>query len=308
MPGDPLSFIPDSFQINYESSWDMAFQQTDSRLRDAVMTRTGMTGKVWQGPIIDDFEMDDDEVRGGDTQLSDVTSQIWNVFPKAAYHAAEIARWDKEYLHAISLPDSEIVQGQAAAVARKIDNRIIAALTGTAYRGENGTTATTLPAAQQIASSYRGPESAVAGPLNWYKISRAKALLDIAEVPFMDRYLAFDGENLEALANDVIQNHSGELRSIQGMSVQMGAQFLLENGLFGFKFIQTQRVLRDESDVVTCVAWHKRACRNGMWGDRRSFIDRIPQRKQGLQIYTDMNSGATRSRDAGVVSIACDLS
>lgn len=306
--GDPLSFIPSHFQINYESAWDMAFQQTDSRLRDAVMTRSGVTGRLWQGPIIDDFEMQDDNVRGGDTVLSDVTSEIWNVFPTPAYHAAEIARWDREYLHMISQPDSEIAQGQAYAVARKIDNRIVAAMTGNALRGEDGTTSTALPSAQVIASDYRGPESAAAGPLNWYKISRAKALMDIAEVPFENRFFGLDGENLEALANDVIQNHSGELQSIKGLSTQQGGQFLLENGLFGFRFIQSQRWLRSGADVVTCVAWHKSAIRNGMWGDRRSFVDRLPGRKQSLQIYTDMNSGATRSKDTGVVSVACDLS
>jgi hypothetical protein len=308
MSGDPVSFTPPGFQINYGSSWELAYQQTDSRLRDAVSTRTGVTGRVWQDNIIDDFEMEDDNVRGGDTVLSDITADIWNVLPTPAYHAAELPRWDKEYLHNLALPDSEIVQSQAAAVARKIDNRIIAAMTGTAYRGNNATTAVTLPSAQQIASTYMGPESPAAGPLNWYKISRAKALLDLAEVPFGDRYLAFDAENLEALANDVIQNHSGELTSIKGMNSQMGQQFLLENGLFNFKFIQTQRVLRDESDVVTVVAWHKKAVKNGIWGDRRSFLDRMPGRKQAMQIYTDVNTGATRARDTGVVSIACDLS
>ncbi len=309
MSGDPVSFIPSSFQINYESAWDMAFQQTDSRLRDAVMTRSGLTGKVWQGPIIDDFEMEDDNVRGGDTVLSDATSEIWNVFPSSAYDAKEIARWDKEYLHMISQPDSEIAQGQAYASARKIDNRIVAALTGTAYRGENGTTATALPSAQVIAASYVGPDTTALGTkLNWYKISRAKALLDLAEVPFSDRYFAFDAENLEALANDVILNHSGELTSIKGMTTSQGSQFLLENGLFGFKFIQTQRLLRSDADVVTCVAWHKSAVRNGIWGDRKTTVDRIPMRKQALLIYTDLNANATRSKDTGVVSVLCDLS
>lgn len=308
MSGDPVSFIPPSFQINYESAWDMAFQQTDSSLRDSVMTRTGVTGKVWTGPIIDDFEMTDDLVRGGDTVLSDLTSEIWNVFPKAAYDAKEIARWDREYLHQISQPDSEIAQAQAYAVARLIDNRIVAAATGIAQRGENGTTAVALPSTQIVAATYQGQASPTAGPLNWYKISRAKFLLDQAEVPMGGRTFVLDAENMEALVNDVIANHSGEIASIKGMNTNQGSAFLLENGLLSFRFVQSERVLRDSSDVVTCLAYHKSAIRNGIWGDRKTQVDRIPTRKQALQIYTDVNANATRSKDRGVVSVLADMS
>lgn len=304
MPG-PLSFIPSHFQIKYQSVWEHNFQQMMETLRGCVEVDSNAQGRVIQGPILDSFEMQDDNVRGGNTVLSDSTSSIWNVYPGPAYDAKEIPRWDEEYLHQISSPGSEMAQGQAFAVARKIDSRIVTAATGTARRGENGETNVTLPAAQQVASTYQGlVGSPAAGPLNWYKINRADYLLNAAEVPKTDRWFWLDARNAQALVDDIIRNHATEVSSIKDMSVA----WLMSNGLLNFKFVMSERLSTTAGDITSCVAHHKSAIKLGVWGDRKTTMERVITRKNALWIFTDVNAGATRKKDNGVVEVLCDMS
>jgi hypothetical protein len=304
MPGS-LGFVPSHFQVKYQSVWEHEFQQQISTLRNAVDVDSSASGKSIEGPILDSFEMMDDVTRGGDTILSDMGSDIWNVYPAPAYDAKEIPRWDDAYLNQLVSPKSEVAAGQAYAVNRKLDNRIVTAATGIARRGENGVDSVALPASQIVPTTWQGTNNAAAaGPLNWYKINRAAFLLNEAEVPDSDRYFWLDAFNLQALVDDIIKNHATVRDSITDMTTDG----LLRNGLLNFHFIRTERLETDANDITSCVANHKSAIKLGIWGDRSTIMQEVITRKRALWIYTDVNAGATRKKDLGVVSILCDRS
>ena len=81
-------------------------------------------------------------------------------------------------------PTSAYAQAAAFALGRAQDDEIIAALSGTAFTGETGSTSTVLPSAQKITE-------ASTGGLTIAKLRSAKEILDAASVdPSIARYMA----------------------------------------------------------------------------------------------------------------------
>jgi len=297
------SFPLEAYTIKYELAWDIAFQQQNSDLRNSV-TNVDASGERVHGNILDAVEMVDITTRAGDTVVSDMGEDSWNFFPNPVANAIRLDQYDEAYLGVITQPNSEIASSQAYAVNRFLDEIIVAAATGIAQRGKNGTDAVSLPAAQIIAANYNGDGVSPQNTgLTWMKISQAQYLLSTAEVPTDGRTLVTNASGLKSLIQDIITNHSAEVSSIKELG-----RGLLQNGLMDFTFIQTERIAVSAGDVASNLAYHKSAIKFGMWGDRATFMDRLPTKNQALQIYTRANAGATRAKDTGVVEILCDQS
>jgi hypothetical protein len=299
-----------SFSIEFENSWDIAYQQMDSTLRDAVDSKGGQ-GERMRGQILDSIEATEYNERGGETVYSDLDADHWNVFPQPAEVANQIDEWDEAYLGQIVRPDSDVVRAHAAAIARQIDNKIVRAFTATAYRGKNGTSTAAFDTTnQRVASTYKGPLTGAACGLNFYKVARAAKIMDDNEVPMSGRSLVMRAAQMEDLVNDVILNHSGELSSIKSMS----GNNRVFTEILGFKVIQSQRVLVADSvtnagtDVASCIAFHKNAVQLAVWGDRNTRMDILPESRHALAIRTTVNVGATRKRDAAVIEVLADQS
>lgn len=305
-----MTAIPNSYTIEFENSWDIAFSQEMSMLRDAVDSKPGQ-GERARGQILDIGEATEYNERGGETVYTDLDSDLWNVFPQPAEKATKIDEWDEAYLGDVVKPDSEVVRVHAGAISRQIDNKIVRAFTAAAYRGKNGTTSSSFDTTnQRVAVDYKGPITAANCGLNFYKVARAGKIMDDNEVPTQGRYLAIRAAQMEDLVNDVIQNHSGELSSIKSMA--NNNRVFTE--ILGFKVIQLQRVLVADSvtsagtDVASCIAWHKSAMQLCIWGDRKTYMDVLPKDRHALAIRTTVNANATRKKDAGVVEVLCDQS
>lgn len=297
------SFPLEAYTIKYDLAWDIAFQQQNSDLRNSV-TNVDANGERVHGNILDAVEMVDVTTRAGDTVVSDLGEDSWNFFPNPVANAIRLDQWDEAYLGVISQPNSEIANEQAYAANRFMDEIIVAAATGTAQRGKNGTDPVTLPAAQVIAANYTGDGVTPANTgLSWMKISQAQYLLSTAEVPTSERYLVTNAAGLKALIQDIITNHSAEVSSIKELG-----RSLLQNGLMDFTFIQTERIAVNDSDIASNLAYHKSAIKFGLWTGRMSRMDVLPTKNMALQIYTSINAGATRAKDTGVVEILCDQS
>lgn len=294
----------------FESSFDIAYQQQESHLRNAVDTKPGQ-GERMRGQILNSLEASEYTERGGETVYTDLDGDYWNVFPQPAEAANLEDEYDDEYLATISRPDSEIVQSHAGAINRQTDNKIVRAATAAAFRGKNGTVSTAFDTSnQRVAVDYNGPLSAANSGLNFYKVARAAKILDDNEVPQSGRVLVIRAAQMEDLVNDVIQNHSSELSSIKSMENNNR----VFTAILGFQVIQTQRILVDDSvtsagtDVASALAFHRMAMKCRVWKDRQTMMDILPERRHALAIRTVVNVGATRSRDGGVVEILADQS
>lgn len=294
----------------FESSFDIAYQQLQSELRDAVDTKPG-SGDRMRGQILSELEATEYTERGGETVYTDLDASFWNVFPQAAEAANLIDEYDDEYLATISRPDSEIVQSHAGAIGRQIDNKIVRAATAAAYRGKNGTTSSSFDTTnQRVAVNYRGPTLSAANcGLNFYKVARASRILDDAEVPEEGRVLVIRAAQMEDLYADVIDNHAQNITDLE-----INANQRMITRLYGFQVIKSQRILVADTvtsagtDVASDLAFQRNALKCRVWKDRQTFMDILPERRHNLAIRTVVNAGATRARDEGVVEILSDQS
>lgn len=299
-----------SYAIEFENSFDIAYQQMGSKLRDAVHNRPG-SGERVRGQILDSDEATEYSERGGDTVYTDLDADHWNIFPQPAEMAHIQDEWDEAYLGEISAPDSELVQTHVAGIGRQMDNKIVRAFTAAAYRGKNGTTASNFDTTnKRVAVDYKGPNTSAANcGLNFHKVARAARLLDDAEVPDEGRFLAIRAAQMEDLYSDIIDNHANNVNDLEIDANQRAVR-----RLYGFTVIKVQRILVADTvtsagtDVASDIAWHKNAVKFAVWGDRKTMMDVLPERRHALAIRTTVNCGATRARDDGVIEILSDQS
>lgn len=299
-----------SYSIEFENSWDVAYQKMASQLRGAVDSKPGQ-GERMRGQILDSIEATAYSERGGETVYSDLDADHWNIFPQPAEVANKIDEWDEAYLGQIVRPDSEVVQAHAYGVSRFIDNSIIRAFTAAAFRGKNGTTSTAFDTTNnRVAVNYKGPLTAASCGLNFYKIARAARMMDDDHVPTMDRYLAVRPAGMEDLVNDVILNHSTELSSIQSMegNNRIFTKILGFNVIVDTDLLVADTVTNPGTDVASAIAWQKNAMQLSIWGDRNTRMDVLPESRHALAIRTTVNVGVTRKKDAGVIEVLVDQS
>lgn len=297
-----IQTIPEHYPIMYERSFMQKLQQMTNKLRGTVKEKSG-GGESIKYSRLGVQEMVDIVGRGGDTVATDLPTEHRWIRPTAAEVVNRFDEFDAVMLGEIVLPDSETVTNQAYAVARKIDNVIIAAMTGTAFEGETGLVPVTLPAGQQIAINYVHSGSPANSGLTLRKVVRAKYLLDANEVPDEGRYIGFTARQEQDLINDILTNHSDDAASMQWVS----AGRIMNQPLMGFTPVRCERFLKNVN-TRSAVAWQKDQVGLGVWTDRKVYMDVLPTKRHSLQIRTVLNIGATRIEEKGVVEIFCDES
>jgi hypothetical protein len=179
----------------------------------------------------------------------------------------------------------------AAAMGRAIDDEIIAAALGTAYTGETGSTATSLPAAQQIANG--------SADLTVAKLRQAKKILDLSDVdPSIPRYLACGPDQIEALLADTNVT-SSDFNTVKALVQGEVNQFM------GFNFIVTNRLAKS-GDIRSCFAWAEDGLALAVGRDVMARIDERNDKGYATQVYYCMSIGSTRMEEEKVVQIDCD--
>jgi len=190
------------------------------------------------------------------------------------------------------LVDPKNYYNQIARMAfnRAKDSVIIAALGGTAYSGQTGTTAVILPAAQKIAVGGTG--------LTLAKLLTAKEMNDAAEVDEdMESYLVCAARQISNLLETT------EVKSSDYNTVKALVEGKIDT-FMGFKFIRTQ-LLTLASDVRYCYAYTKGAIGFGKLSDIESKIDQRSDKNYSWQVWGKMDIGATRIEEEQVIEIAC---
>lgn len=185
-------------------------------------------------------------------------------------------------------PESAYAREGAAAMARAIDDAIIAAALGNALDGDSAAVA--LPAGQLIAAGAAG--------LTLAKIRSAKEILDENEAdPSETRYLVVAGAQVNNLLAAVESNQS-DYWAVKAIVEGKTDQF------YGFTVIRSQR-LALSGGTRSCIAYTDRALGLAVG---RDVVTRIAERSDlsfATQIYLAMSLGATRVQDELVVKIDC---
>lgn len=185
----------------------------------------------------------------------------------------------------------------AMAIGRKTDDVIIAAFFASASTGVDGGTSTAFATAtHQVA--------VVSGGLAIAQIRDARRILEANENP------EDDGENawfaaLGAQQRDDLYNTT-EVISSDYNTVKALAQGQV-NSFMGFSFKKTQGLGTDGSSDRRCPFWVKSAMKLAIAEETmRPFVDLLPQRRHSTQVRVELDLGATRMNEVGVVEVIAD--
>jgi hypothetical protein len=291
------TFYPTMFQ----TSFDQALQQLDSRLLNAV-TRADFTGKKKWFNLINDSEAQDVLTRKGDTPDGEFDGSKYWMTQRPKEKVTTFDEFDKHFLGTIVLPTSDEVQAHAQAFNRAIDDVIISAFDATRYIGEDGTTADAFPSGQSIASNYVENGTTAQSGLTIGKLRRAKYLMDLSEVPNSDRMIVCGAQQVQDLLRTT-EVTSEDYSSVKALVSGQVDTFL------GFKFLSSQRLpigtVSSVADIRSVFAFHKSAIKFAM-SDRQTRMDILATRRHALQIRSTMMLGAVRTENEKVVRIYSD--
>jgi hypothetical protein len=275
--------------IDYKSTVEALLQQRGSKFRGTVMEDSyhGKSGAaVNQIGAVNAVAR---TTRHADTPLIETPHDKRWVYP-TDYEWADLID-DADKLKVIADPTSPYAINGAMALGRSMDDLIIAAATGTAKTGEDGTTSTVLGSGQVAATT--------AGGLTIAKLREAMQLLIAAEV---------DVDNEELYCAIGAQQHDDLLGQTQAISLDFTNKPVLVDGrirsFMGFNFVDSQRLALSGTDR-TAICWAKSGLHLGIWNDINARITERDDKSYSTQVYVKASFGATRTEEKKVVAITC---
>ncbi len=278
--------ITSAFVQQYSNNVQMLSQQKGSLLRSAVDVET-VVGKNAFFDQVGSALAVKRTTRHADTPQMDTPHARRRVSLVDYEYADLIDNQDK--IRTLIDPTSAYASAAAYALGRAQDDEIIAALSGTAYTGETGSTATALPGSQAIT------ESGTAG-LTIAKLRSAKEILDAASVdPSIARYIAVSPKQITDLlgTTEVTSSDFNSVKALANGEV---------NSFLGFNFIVSNR-LTSASSKRLCLVWAMDGCKMAIGQDLMTRIDERADKGYAHQVYVCQSIGATRMEEDKVVTI-----
>jgi hypothetical protein len=287
--------ITKHFVDQYRGNLETLVRQKGSRLRGAVRVES-INGKQSFFDQIGETTANEQSGRHQDIEYSDTEHARRMVTTKLVYSSDLVDGADK--IRMLADPTNEYAKAQADAIGKKIDDVILAAMLGTAYTGETGTTQTAYDTNMTVANNVResGATDAALG-LNVAKLRKAKELLDANEVDEDARFIAPNARQMTSL-----------LSSTKATSADYAAVKALVQGeintFMGFTFLRSQRIAFATYDKVPF--WHRSGVLLALGQDLRTSMDYIKTKvSHPLQVYSDIDVGATRMQEKLVGYIEC---
>lgn len=285
--------ITTSFIKSYGAGIRMLQQQRGSRLRGAVMFDGNVEGDRKFYDQIDAVEMTEITNRHGDTEYTDTPHRRRMITLSPSEVADLIDRADERRL--LNNPMNDYTRNHAAAANRKVDDKIIAAFDADASTGVDGTTTVSFDSAFNF--------TATAQTFDVDDLLTTRQLLEAAENEEDDM------EHSWHFCMDSLTR-----RDLLGTTPVQSADFntirALVNGqidtFVGFNFHKSQRLPTTSGGVVTLPAWVRKSIQLGVSQEGRAFIDVLPQKRHSIQVRYEIDCGATRMDEKGVVTITYD--
>ncbi len=282
----------------YRANVELLLQQQDSRLRNAV-TVGSYVGKV--ASVVEQFgeaTAVERTSRHADTPLLDLSQDKRWVSPKDYEWASLIDNQDR--LRAIIELTSPYAMAGAAAMNRVTDDVILAAIFGTNFIGENGTTAETFGTVGSGAYDVGVNVGGTASSLNVAKLQTSIRLLMTAN----------RGELMEPVYGAISSfEHDALLKEMQIVNKDYGNSAVLVDGkvskFMGVNFIITERLTITSGNRLIPI-WLKSGMHLGMWDGVTAKITERNDKGHATQVYLAMTLGATRTQLGKQVRVSCD--
>jgi hypothetical protein len=297
--------IPQHYMRVFSANWEHTVQQEMKKLAGRV-TIDSYEGKEKVYTDINQVEFDTKVGRLNKTNLKEVsgakrksTRQFFT-----CHHIFD--KDDATLLGMLGRPDSELLVELRYAFQRKLDERVIAAASGTVYGGADPyVTPITLPNTQKVDVDFVYTGAAANSGMTVDKIQRA---IKIIQGNNLDHYqeqffLAMSPRQQEDLFQIVKSAPSSAYANMIGDWLQDPSK-----KLFGFNVIISNLLTRNTStDVRTCLVWSQR----GIYAAPDTMeikIDPRPDLEHATQISAYGNLGFMRRREERVIEIFCDES
>ena len=266
----------------YKSNVLMLAQQKGSKLRATVRGEM-VTGKNAYFERIGAVDMVDATSRHDDTPQIDTPHSRRRVSLTTSRFADLIDNADK--VRTLIDPTSPYAMNAAWAAGRKMDAVIVAALAGNAYAGVAGATTVALPSAQKVAAASAG--------LTIAKLRSAREILLGADVDLdMGATCIINPAGLTDLLS------ATEITSSDYNTVKALVQGQVDTFL-GFKFVVSTQVT-----ALKAYCYAKNAAVLAVGSEPVVRISERADKNYSTQVFVEMDIGATRVEDEGVVEIS----
>ena len=280
------SQITTAFVQQYSNNVAMLSQQKGSLLRGSVDTET-VVGKNSFFDQVGVATAQKRVTRHSDTPQMDTPHARRRVSLVDYEYADLIDNQDK--IRTLIDPTSSYAMAAAYALGRAQDDEIIAAVSGTAFTGETGSTSTVLPSAQKIT------ESGTDG-LTIAKLRSAKEILDSGNVdPSIPRTIVVGPKQITDLlgTTEVTSSDFNSVKALANGEV---------NSFLGFNFIVSNR-LSIASSKRLCLVYANDGMKMALGQDIMTRIDERSDKGYATQVYVCQSIGATRMEESKIVTI-----
>tara|TARA_B100001964_G_C14217216_1_gene593378 strand:+ start:1234 stop:2109 length:876 start_codon:yes stop_codon:yes gene_type:complete len=281
-----------AFAQKFRDTFLHLVQQKGSRLRDYVRVNTDISGKYDHFDRIGSTSAQKITSRHSDTPLISTPHSRRRVSMDDYNWADLIDKADK--VRMLADPASDYMKAGVWAMGRKIDDIIIAAMSGNAVSidEDDASSNVALPSAQKVAVS-------ATTDMNITKLMQAKKILDASDVdPDLPRHIVMKSNQFYDLLGDT-QIQSSDYNTVKALVAGDIDTFM------GFKFHRSERLAVDSSSDTLCLAWIPEGIGLSMGMDVKTEISERPDKNYSTQVYAQMCLGAVRIEDEKVVEIAC---
>lgn len=222
---------------------------------------------------------------------------------------------DQDKIRMLIDPQSDYAMAAMWALGRSKDDVIIAAASGIAYAGEDGSTQVPMINAQRYAAN----DGSSLTNLNILTLRAVKQKFDANDVDeSIPRYLAVTSSQINSLLGQT-QITSSDFNTVKALVDGQVDTYM------GFKFVRTERLATvQSSESLTgsastgavgsgssltgerkCIAWAMDGILMATGMGVEGKIDPRPDLSYATQVYARMSIGATRMEEAKVVEVIC---
>lgn len=265
-------------------------QQKYSKLINTVYLKPNVKGKTFFQDQIGEWSMEAKAGRNVQTPNNDPVLGR-RMATMLDYHDNRLLDRGDE-LRMLSDPRSAYTIAAAQSLGRTIDTRIIAAIGGTAYYGETGSSSITLGTDAVSGISHIAGTPAT---LTFARVRDVKKILDKEDVEMEDRFFVIDPEALEDLLG------ASEATSSDYAAVKALIRGEIDTWM-GFKWLTSTR-LTVSGTQTTCFAYQRYGVCMALGSQPIVRTDERKDLSYSWQVYYELNIGGVRLEEARVVKV-----
>lgn len=281
-------FIETAFVDEFKTGIEHLAQQDMSRLRMAVRLESVSAERA----SFDQLGLTSMKQRIGrhvDTEYSDTPHERRWVAP-IAYDVADLV--DKpDKVRVLNDPTNEYTRSFAKAAGRNIDDVIISRFDAVAVTGADGAGTEAYDTTMTVLVGGAG--------MTLDKILEAKENLDNREEDDDERYIVCGSRQFRDMLS-LVEFTSADFNTMRALTSGK------IEGFCGFNFIRSERLpITAAGGTRSCFYWQKSAMLLGEAETGTATIDRMPNKRNSIQVFYSQDLGATRMRETGVGIIQC---